>query len=650
MVRARRRPINVSMLGLCLLAASALSAQPAAADSLKSIVKQLGGHACRTGELTCVDLEVPIDHFNPGKRMTVEFAVHFAAKKSKGILFYVVGGPGGSGIGVADDYLASYDERLTNEMDIVFFDQRGIGPLSGLNCAKAQSIYDQALLSPDRPDETIQAAKDFAAGCVAEIEHADLLPYLDTEQAIRDAEAFRRKLGGPKIWLYGESYGTQFAQQYAARYPGALNGLIIDGVVDLGLDADGYYSENLRSTEKVLQHVFDSCDAVADCRADMAKAPGAVYDDLMQKLTAGPIDVDFPLANGSTVKRQLTDGMLNSNGFYALYGPDGRSQLLRVLAAASHGDLVPMLRLGYSNLALNPETLELVPDDTWYGGAYFGITCPDYDDAGSADPMARAKAILERAKALRAESPRLIRAYFAERLACVFWPAKGRQDRPKPFTGGKFPTLVLNGTGDPATPISNGYTVFDRLKNAAMITMEGGPHVIWGRGLPCPDHVVFGLMLDRRQPEATEQLCRQSFLGDYTGLTLTGPDAAADPLALAKAVETEIAQSPELNNWDGATDLAIGCDHGGSITVSAGEGTTDYVFKNCSWWPEIKLNGDGNVVDAGDGAAADGLTLNLDVSGAHQGSIAYRHGTTVDAWSLDGTYDGKPAKTPRPQL
>lgn len=631
-----------------LIIAGASTVGPAAADSLKSIVKQLGGHACRTGELTCVEIQVPVDHFHPGKRMAVEFAVHFAAHKSKGLLFYVVGGPGGSGIEVADDYLGSFDERLSNEMDIVFFDQRGIGPLSGLSCAKSQAAYDQASLSPDRPEEAVQAAKDFVAACVAEMAHADLLPYLDTEQAIRDLEAFRRKLGSPKAWIYGESYGTQFAQQYAVRYPGAVNGVIIDGVVDLGLDADGYYSEDVRTVERLLQRVFESCDTVADCRADMAKPAAEVYDDLAKRLETASIEFDFPLADGATAKRQLTSGMLDADGFYALYGPDGRAQLLRVLAAASRGDLVPMLRLSYSNLALDPETLEPVPDPTWYGAAYYGITCPDYGDAGSPDPEARVKEILDRAKALGAETPRLIRSYFAERLACVFWPAKGRQDRPKPFTGGNFPTLVLNSTADPATPISNGYTVFDRLRNASMVTMEGGPHVILGRGLACPDRIAFGLMLDRRRPEVPEQICHQPFLGTYAALTLTNPDSAADPLAIAKAVETEIGQSPQLYNWDGETELTVSCDRGGAITISAGETGTDYVFKGCSWWQGIKIDGAGRTIDAGDGTSPDGLTLNLDVSGAHQGSIHYRHDTTTEAASLDGTFDGKPVKTPRP--
>ena len=241
------------LAGLALLAGLMLPPVSAMADALPDRVAALGGHPCDLGALTCVTLTVPVDPENPGTTMDVEFAVHFANNASKGILVYVVGGPGGSGLAVADDYLAAFDARLADEMDVVFFDQRGTGPLSGLTCAAAQVAFDQADLSTDRPDAAITAAQDFVTACLAEIDHADLLPFVDTNRAIGDLEAFRVALGSPKVWLYGESYGTQYVQQYAVRYPAAVSGVVIDGVVDLALDSDGFYLSALTTTEALLQ-------------------------------------------------------------------------------------------------------------------------------------------------------------------------------------------------------------------------------------------------------------------------------------------------------------------------------------------------------------------------------------------------------------
>ena len=81
-------------------------------------------------------------------------------------------------------------------MDIVFFDQRGVGPEHGIECPVAQAAFDSTDLSVDAPDAAIDAAKKFVTDCVAQLKPKDLLPYVDTEQAIRDVEMFRQAIGG----------------------------------------------------------------------------------------------------------------------------------------------------------------------------------------------------------------------------------------------------------------------------------------------------------------------------------------------------------------------------------------------------------------------------------------------------------------------
>ena len=610
-----------------------------AADTLKDTIDKLGGQPCRVGNLTCVSVEVPVDRrANTGPTIKIEYSVSFASGESKGILFYVVGGPGGSGIGVADDYLAAFDKRLTENMDIVFFDQRGVGPDHGVECPKAQGAFDLSDLSVERADEAIASAKRFATDCTAELKSRDLLGFLDTEQAIRDLEEFRQKIGTPKVWIYGESYGTQFSQQYATHYPTAVKGVVLDGVVDLALDFDGYYASYTEAAEKILARVLAACGDRAACAKDMQGDAAVVYDSLAAK---APIEVEFRRGDGTSVERQLTSAMLEANAFYALYGPDDRATFLRALAAASRGELLPMLRLSYSNLAIDPETEEGVPDSSWFGAAYYAITCTDYGE-GTDDGEETARMIIERAKAFASRAPRLLRVYFAERLACAFWPKRGSKERPKPYAGGEFPTLILNADADPITPIPMSYAILDNAKNGYMVAMQNGPHVIWGRGLSCPDEIVFALMFDGTTPDDKEQVCTQDLLGSYTPLTLTDAAAAGDPFRVARAVETEIAQSPELANWDGGDPLAVGCSFGGAVDVSAAEEGTAYTFSKCAWWPDLVLDGSGTQIEEG------GLTLDLAVSGGHQGQITYSHNTTTDAMTITGRYDGKTVATPRP--
>jgi len=296
-------------------------------------------------------------------------------------------------------------------------------------------------------------------------------------------------------------------------------------------------------------------------------------------------------------------------------------------------------------LGIDPATEQGIADPTWFGGAYYAITCSDYGE-GPADGEATARRITEHARAFAPHAPRLLRSYFAERLACAFWPKRGPRERPRPFAGGGFPTLILNADTDPITPVTMSYSVFDHARNAYMVVMKNGPHVIGGRGLACPDQIVFSLMLDGTLPEAQEQVCAEDFIGKYTPLTLTEMLAAGDPFRLAQAAETEIEQSPELANWDGNDTLSVGCDFGGSVEVSAAEEGTAYTFNACAWWPSIAIDGSGTQID--EGAENVGLTLDLTVSGLHRGQITYRHNTTTDAMTVTGSYDGKPVVTPRP--
>jgi pimeloyl-ACP methyl ester carboxylesterase len=630
----------------CLLALY-LGFNMAHADDLQQKVMALGGKDCKDSTLTCVDIQVPYDHAQPdsGKHLTLHLAVHFAEDESKGIMFYAVGGPGGAGTALAQSYLDSFDPRLSKELDVVFFDQRGVGEESGVDCPKAAAGFDSTPITLEQSGQAIAAAKGFVDACLKEMSHQDLLPYLGTSQAVQDLEDFRQAIGSPKVWFYGESYGTQFAQEYAARYPNALRGVILDGVVDLTRTAGQYYSEDTRVAEALLARLFAACDGQPSCRGDMGGSAAKVYDDLQAKLRQKPMTVNYPLGAGGFAGREMNAAILEDEAFYALYGPDSRAEFLRTLAASVHGNFVPLLALGYQNIGLDPNTLDPTPDPTFYGGAYYGITCPDYDDAGH-DPAAQVRQIVSEAHDFAPKAPHFLRNVYAERLVCAFWPAKGVGAPPAPFKGGDYPTLVLNSDSDPATPISNGYAVFDRIPNAYMVTMQGGPHVIWGRGAACPDKIVFGLMLDGRKPEKREQVCKQDFVDAY--VPLSSAASAGDPLSLGRAVETELAQSPALADWDGLDTIAVGCDYGGTLTANSAESGTEYAFKDCAWWPGLKISGDGVDIDAGDGDKPDGLTLRLDVAGAHLGSMTYRHDKTTDAMSVAGTYDGKDIAPPRP--
>ncbi len=633
------------------LAACLLSGPALAQVSLQDATAGFDLEPCALSSLDCTTLTLPLDHRandpgqTPDETIDITFALSFASIESRGILFFFVGGPGGSGLASAENYLAAFDESLLHYTDIVFFDQRGTGPDHGLACPLAQGRFDQADIRLTDPEAATRTARRFAEDCVAEMDAGPLLALVDTDQAIRDVEAFRQLLGAPQVWLYGESYGTQFVQAYATQFPQAVRGVILDGVVDLTLDAPGFYTRYTRASEALLTRMFAECAALPACVTDMGGDPAALYDVLAGHLATAPLPVDYILPDGSRSSRELTLAMLESSAFFALYGQEGRSGFLRALAAAGRGDLIPMLDLGYANLYIDPVSETGFQDPGWFPAAYFAITCTDYD-SGAGTPDERAARILAEATALAPDLPRLARWQFAERLVCAFWPHQGPATRPAPYAGGDWPTFVLNGDGDPITPISMAYDVLDRARNAYGIFMAGGPHVIWGRGYGCPDEILLDYLIDGTLPPVREQFCEQAFLGPYTPLTLTTPEDRADPLAVARAIEVELAQSLPLAGWDWQDPMTIGCPRGGSLTVELHDEGTQHRLQDCAFWPGLQASGTVLIRDLGD--AADGISIALVFSGDQAGQILYDYSDRTEAFRLSGTWNGQPISPPRP--
>lgn len=628
------------------LIALALFAAPVQAQSLYEAAAGLDLFPCDLSELSCTTLTLPLDHLanDPDKTIDITFALSFATIESQGILFYQVGGPGASGLASAESYLSAFDESLTQYMDVVFVDQRGTGPNHGLTCPISQARFDASDVSITDPEAAKSSARTYVADCIAELDRSDILPFVSSSQAIHDAEAFRQLIGAPKVWLYGESYGTQFVQAFATAFPTAVNGVILDGVVDLSLDSQGFYTAYTLASEAILARTLAACADIGPCARDMGGDAADVFDDLRNSLEQGPIPVSLTLSSGRSVQRDLTLGLFDASAFYALYAPEGRAEFLRALAAGGRGNLVPMLQLGYANMYIEPETGIGISDPGWFGAAYFAITCTDYD-TGPGTPDERADRILAQAAMLAPQAPRLLRSFFQEQLACAYWPFQGPAERPAPYAGGDWPTLILNSDADPITPISMAYDVMDNAANAHGVFMQGGPHVIWGRGLSCPDGIVQTLLYEGRLPASREHHCQQDLIEGYTPLTLTEPAQMADPVAVARAVHTELYQNIALSVWDGAESITIGCDFGGTLTASGTDAGTDYNFADCKFWPDLALSGVGIEVNMGE--PDDSLTLGLTASGSHSGVITYQNRLTDEAWSISGTWNDQPARLPR---
>jgi pimeloyl-ACP methyl ester carboxylesterase len=620
---------------------------PTPADTA-TILEELGGYPCPDSEFTCVDLEVPLDHFNPvnSEMIKVVFGVLPASGEPKGMFVTATGGPGTAGLLSADSYTAAFDPSIPEHFDIVFFDQRGVDQSGGLQCVRAAAKFymaDWDATTPASETALMETARTFADECVAEMDHADWLPYMGTNQAIEDLEAFREAMGVDSFWLYGESYGTQYAQTYAAAHPERLAGLILDGTVDLTLSGTDFYDGQARAFNDVLLMTLTACNDDEYCAEAMGGGDAvSAYNRLADSLKQAPIAFDFPLPSGGVAHRTFTFSDLETSAAGFLYSEGARMIFLRALAAYSRNlDLVPMARVLYNSLVLDPETLEALPDPSYSDAVYYAVECQDYSYF-SGTPEQRAEAYLRAGDSLDSSLPNFSSIFYGD-LPCPFWQdANPDVSRPAPLIAEGIKTLVLGATADPATPLSNGQSVFSHLADGYMVTETGGPHVIFGWGLSCVDELVTAYLVDDQLPTLRESTCEGEVSRAFVPLAPLDVADFADPLEAMIAVDNEIYYLPEYYYWDVETPTTVACPYGGTMHFEPTDAGDILTLEQCAFVNGFVLTGSGgNAYDAGL------FSLEITISGVGAGLLSYTRDDNQGTYTLTGDYNGAPVELSR---
>ncbi len=600
--------------------------EPLVEGPAAEVLEALNGEPCPESDFTCVAIEMPLDHFDSSNEEVIEvtFAVLPATGESKGAFVTATGGPGTAGILSADSYTSALDPAITENFDIVFFDQRGVGMSGGLTCPEAAlGLYrtDANPSTASGQDLLANSASTFVSECVSEMGDPDILPFLSTAQVVEDLEVFRQTFGFEQFVLYGESYGTQVAQTYAAAHPESLDRLLLDGTVDLTLDHFAFYGEQATAFGQTLEATFDACVADPACTDDFGDDPGAAYDRLASQLAEGPISTDFPLPDGTTASRDFSFADLEIIASAQMYAEDDRMLFLRALAAQSgRDDLIPLLRLLYPNLGIEPQDESIIEDPSWSDAIYYAVECQDYGFPGD-EPE---DVVEEFFTAGASYDDQRLGSIFYGDLPCAFWPDRNTDaERPEPLVAEGVPTLVLGATADPATPYPQGAAVFGRLETGFLMTQGGGPHVIFGRGNPCPDEDTTAFIVDGTPPPVS--VCEGDVADSYLPLMPASASEFDNAEAMLDAIEWELSYLPEYYYWDGLEDTAAGCGLGGIVTFTPTDFGFGFQFEECGLAEGLIVTGSGEY-------DADGDVFSLDIiNGGPECSYVYsRSGEEID--------------------
>lgn len=210
-------------------------------------------------------------------------------------------------------------------------------------------------------------------------------------------------------------------------------------------------------------------------RADMSGNAIRAYDLLFENLSDHSISFNFPLPEGGSAKRKFTLSNFEFVAASQMYGEGDRMMFTRALAAYnSRDDIVPLARLFYIDMALDPQSLDIITDPSWSDAIFFSVECQDYGHPGNM-PQQKADNYLDAADPFEASIPRLASIIYGD-LPCAYWPGSTSDlTRPDYLLAEGVPTIVLGATADPATPVHNGVNVYEHLDDGYLITQEGGP-------------------------------------------------------------------------------------------------------------------------------------------------------------------------------
>lgn len=419
-------------------------------------------------------MRVPRDWSQPHSGAEVELAIakRPASGRRIGTLFTNPGGPGASGLGFL--FSSPIQEPLLERFDVVSWDPRGVGDSTHLRCGSKVRPFLRQDSDPDTVAE--QQAIDAAAKALADecgAKDADMLPFVGTDDTVRDLEALRMAVGDEKLSYIGFSYGTFIGQRYLAMFPSHVRAMVLDGVVNPTEGLVGLLTGQTTAMTAAIGRAYASCTTTA-CKTT---SPAVQFDRAKARVESEALD---------TSQGPLGPAELATGAIYATYDPQLWAALNRSLAQAARGDGDGMARLanGYYDIG------------DWT--AYAAITCLDSEHPSGADAY---RAFVER---LRSASPNFGGPIGNEMLPCAYWPIP-----PKVVTGSiraeaSPEILVVGNKGDAATPYDDAVYVARMLAHGNLVTYDGEGHTSYGRD-ECVDDAIHRYLIDLVVPPEDPQ-------------------------------------------------------------------------------------------------------------------------------------------------
>lgn len=241
----------------------------------------------------CGTLNVALDH-RPGAprkdRLDIDVAMTHNPTAPRGVLVWLVGGPGTPGVRLAGEIANQFDPKVLRDYRLVLFSARGTG----------QNALDCPQLQREVGESDIAAPSESAVTNCADSNIGTDRRFYSTADVVADLDELRQALGAEKLTLAGASYGTVLAARYAIVHPERVARLILDSAVP----HDGIEPLNIALMQRSAEVLRMACaqtrcgtDPAADLSALVhARHNGVEMLNLLGSRTGGKPDLaDLPV-------------------------------------------------------------------------------------------------------------------------------------------------------------------------------------------------------------------------------------------------------------------------------------------------------------------------------------------------------------------
>jgi pimeloyl-ACP methyl ester carboxylesterase len=396
-------------------------------------------------------LQVPENHDEPeGRQIEIAWAIikAKAPQTGKPPIIFLTGGPGGETLPMIPFML---DFPLTEDRDLILFDQRGIGYSSPLpDFAEGLVGLLAADLSSEAEERHVRALLEEYREKAAR--QGIQLQQYNTFQNARDIGQLMEVLPYEQYCLLGVSYGTRLARLVMDYSPGQIAGAVLDSPSPF---EDNFIVPRLESFAGALRLVFEHCESEPGCRT--------AYPHLRQQYLEGVARLN---QNPVKVALDSLDFYVNAQDAiyllrYQLYRGDALEGVPQFIQAIHERDeallkqgivaVMPIIADGNYSMFLSTERYE------------------HYNPhIGRAELQSRSDRL--------GFFPAPLAFFTSLYLAAGDWHGGQAAPAQKSFQASAIPTMIFVNQFDPVTPPENGRLMLEKLPQGRLFILDEGGH------------------------------------------------------------------------------------------------------------------------------------------------------------------------------